>query len=200
MTMNFASVPDRIMKRTRAAGRGGVYTPSDFLDLAVRGAVDQALSRLVKAGKLRRLARGLYDFPKFTQSSACSLLLPTTWRMPWRGRPDRSCRSMERVPQTRWALQRRCPRRAPILPMVHRAALCSASVWSTCDIHHRSTWSLPAARWHRRSGSSPRGVVRPTSHKSPHAVSRRVTRRRSRPRPFWRRHGCGRRLSRSPTQ
>lgn len=62
--MNFASVPDRIMKRTRAAGRGGVYTPSDFLDLAVRGAVDQALSRLVKAGKLRRLARGLYDFPK----------------------------------------------------------------------------------------------------------------------------------------
>jgi hypothetical protein len=59
-----ASVPDRIMKRARAAGRGGVYTPSDFLDVAARAAVDQALSRLVKAGKLRRLARGLYDFPK----------------------------------------------------------------------------------------------------------------------------------------
>ncbi|WP_323011067.1 DUF6088 family protein [Paracoccus sp. (in: a-proteobacteria)] len=52
------------MKRTRAAGRGGVYTPNDFLDVAARAAVDQALSRLVKAGKLRRLARGLYDFPK----------------------------------------------------------------------------------------------------------------------------------------
>ena len=59
-----ASVPDRIMKRARAAGRGGVYTPSDFLDVAARAAVDQALSRLVKTGKLRRLARGLYDFPK----------------------------------------------------------------------------------------------------------------------------------------
>lgn len=58
-----ASVPDRIMKRVQAAGRGGVYTPSDFLDVAARAAVDQALSRLVKAGKLRRLARGLYDFP-----------------------------------------------------------------------------------------------------------------------------------------
>lgn len=58
------SVPDRIMKRARANGRGGVFTPSDFLDLAGRGAVDQALSRLVKAGKLRRLARGLYDYPK----------------------------------------------------------------------------------------------------------------------------------------
>ncbi len=52
------------MKRARAGGRGGVFTPSDFLDLAGRAAVDQALSRLVKGGRLRRLARGLYDFPK----------------------------------------------------------------------------------------------------------------------------------------
>jgi hypothetical protein len=58
------SAPDRIMKRARANGRGGVFTPSDFLDVARRAAVDQALSRLVKGGKLRRLTRGLYDFPK----------------------------------------------------------------------------------------------------------------------------------------
>ncbi len=58
------SVPDRIMQRARAGGRGGVFTPRDFLDIAARAAVDQGLSRLVKNGKLRRLARGLYDFPK----------------------------------------------------------------------------------------------------------------------------------------
>lgn len=52
------------MQRARAGGRGGVFTPSDFLDVAARSTVDQALSRLVKGGKLRRLARGLYDFPK----------------------------------------------------------------------------------------------------------------------------------------
>ncbi|UXN57843.1 type IV toxin-antitoxin system AbiEi family antitoxin domain-containing protein [Phyllobacterium zundukense] len=52
------------MKRARAGGRGGVFTPSDFLDVATRSTVDQALSRLAKNGKLRRLARGLYDFPK----------------------------------------------------------------------------------------------------------------------------------------
>ena len=52
------------MSRPRGIGRGGVFTPSDFLDVAARAAVDQALSRLVKNGKLRRLARGLYDFPK----------------------------------------------------------------------------------------------------------------------------------------
>jgi hypothetical protein len=58
------SVQDQIMKRARSGGRGGVFTPSDFLNIAGRAAVDQALSRLVKSGKLRRLARGLYDFPK----------------------------------------------------------------------------------------------------------------------------------------
>lgn len=52
------------MKRARTGGRGGVFTPSDFLDIAGRAAVDQALSRLAKSGKLRRLARGLYDFPR----------------------------------------------------------------------------------------------------------------------------------------
>lgn len=57
-------VPDRIMRRARATGRGSVFTPTDFLDVAGRAAVDQALSRLVKGGRLRRLARGLYDYPK----------------------------------------------------------------------------------------------------------------------------------------
>ncbi|OUJ07357.1 hypothetical protein HK24_06805 [Gluconobacter sp. DsW_058] len=52
------------MKRVRASGRGSAFTPSDFLTVAVRSSVDQALCRLVKGGQLRRLARGLYDFPK----------------------------------------------------------------------------------------------------------------------------------------
>jgi hypothetical protein len=64
MKTTAASVSDRIMRRARATGRGGVFTPTDFLDVATRAAVDQALSRLVKSGKLRRLARGLYDYPK----------------------------------------------------------------------------------------------------------------------------------------
>jgi len=64
MKATITSVPDQIMKRARTGGRGSVFTPSDFLKVAGRAAVDQALSRLVKNGKLRRLARGLYDFPK----------------------------------------------------------------------------------------------------------------------------------------
>jgi hypothetical protein len=42
-----------------------VFTPSDFLDLGSRAAVDQALSRLARARRLRRVARGLYDYPRF---------------------------------------------------------------------------------------------------------------------------------------
>lgn len=55
---------DRIMKRVRAKGRGWVFTPRHFVDFGTRGAVDVALSRLVKAGDIRRVGRGLYDYPR----------------------------------------------------------------------------------------------------------------------------------------
>jgi hypothetical protein len=41
-----------------------VLTPRDFLQLGTRAAVDQALSRLVKRGELRRLTRGVYQRPQ----------------------------------------------------------------------------------------------------------------------------------------
>lgn len=43
---------------------GKVFTPADFLHLGGRAAVDQALSRLVRQGAIRRLRRGLYDKPR----------------------------------------------------------------------------------------------------------------------------------------
>ena len=54
------TIADKIMKRIRAKGRGKwVCTVRDFLELGGRAAVDQALSRLAKAGNLRRVGRGL---------------------------------------------------------------------------------------------------------------------------------------------
>lgn len=58
------SVDSRIYARVRRLGRGSVFTPGDFLDLGSREAVDVALHRLVKTGRIRRLARGVYDHPK----------------------------------------------------------------------------------------------------------------------------------------
>ena len=62
-----AGIAGKIMKRVRSHGRGKwVGTPKDFLDLGSRAAVDQALSRLVTAGQLRRVGRGLYDMPRIS--------------------------------------------------------------------------------------------------------------------------------------
>ena len=55
---------DKIKRRIIGKGRGAVFTPADFLDLGSRASVDQTLSRLTDQGVIRRLARGIYDYPK----------------------------------------------------------------------------------------------------------------------------------------
>lgn len=62
-----APLAQRLAQRIGRAVRkhpGRVFTPSDFLDLGTPHAVGMALSRMVGAGKLRRVARGLYDVPR----------------------------------------------------------------------------------------------------------------------------------------
>ena len=57
----------QILDRVDRGEPDGVWTPSDFLDLAGRDAVDKTLQRLVKWGSLRRIDRGLYDKPRFNR-------------------------------------------------------------------------------------------------------------------------------------
>lgn len=59
-----SAVADKIIKRVRGKGRGWAFTPKDFLDLGTRASVDMALTRLVQSGHIRRIGRGLYDYPK----------------------------------------------------------------------------------------------------------------------------------------
>lgn len=60
-----APLADKILKRVSARPKGmWVCTPRDFLDLGSRAAVDQALSRLARKGRLRRVGQGLYDMPR----------------------------------------------------------------------------------------------------------------------------------------
>jgi len=69
------SVDLKILQRMQKRGPGAVATPTDFLDLASRTAVGTALSRLVEAGDLRRLSRGVYVYPK--QSKLLGELTPS---------------------------------------------------------------------------------------------------------------------------
>ena len=58
------SIEKKVLHRISDKNRGRVFTPSHFLDLGNRAAIDQALGRLVRAGTIRRLARGFYDYPE----------------------------------------------------------------------------------------------------------------------------------------
>jgi hypothetical protein len=64
--MPAASTPDvkRSILDRIASHAGRAWTPADFADLGPRTAVDKALQRLVAAGALRRIDRGLYDRPR----------------------------------------------------------------------------------------------------------------------------------------
>src|SRR5208283_1654012 len=69
------SIDSRILATIHSRGRGSVFVPADFLDLGSRQAVDIALHRLARKGTIRRLARGVYDFPK--QHPVLGLLSPS---------------------------------------------------------------------------------------------------------------------------
>jgi len=57
-------IKSRISAKISAGSLQSVWTPSDFADLGSRDAVDKAVQRLVAAGDLRRIDRGLYDRPR----------------------------------------------------------------------------------------------------------------------------------------
>lgn len=58
------SLERRLEKHIIRHGRGAVFTPKQFAHTGTTAAVEKALQRLAKAGTIRRLARGLYDYPK----------------------------------------------------------------------------------------------------------------------------------------
>lgn len=64
MTITSQPIDTRILRSLRAAKGGPVFSAKHFGPFGNPAAVRQALSRLVKAGKIRRVRRGLYDLPR----------------------------------------------------------------------------------------------------------------------------------------
>jgi hypothetical protein len=58
------TIEESMLRRVRGRGRGSAVTPTDFLDLGSRAAVDQGLSRLARKNMLTRVSRGVYAFPE----------------------------------------------------------------------------------------------------------------------------------------
>ena len=54
---------NKILSRIYGKKRGQVFTPKDFLDIASHETVRKTLGRLTDAGTIRRLMRGVYEYP-----------------------------------------------------------------------------------------------------------------------------------------
>jgi|SRR3984957_2605947 hypothetical protein len=84
VTMNNGkSTSDSIVRRIRGHGRGWIFTTSEFLDLGAESALKKTLSRLSRDRIIRRLARGIYDYPRVHKK--LGILSPSRgWRTAWR--------------------------------------------------------------------------------------------------------------------
>lgn len=58
---------DKILSRIYGNGRGHAFSQGDFADLGTRSAIDSGLHRLEKRGLIRRVIRGIYDYPRYSE-------------------------------------------------------------------------------------------------------------------------------------
>ena len=58
------TIENKVISRIYGKKRGWVFTKSHFLDLGNPKTIAKILERLVNSGKIRRLTRGLYDYPR----------------------------------------------------------------------------------------------------------------------------------------
>lgn len=61
------SIEDKILSRIYGRGKGYAFSSSDFIDEFSINNIDKALSNLAKTSKIRRVSRGMYDYPKYSK-------------------------------------------------------------------------------------------------------------------------------------
>jgi hypothetical protein len=60
-------VENRVVSRIYGNGRGWAFSPKDFSDLGTRSSLDVALHRLLAKETIRRVIRGIYDYPQYSE-------------------------------------------------------------------------------------------------------------------------------------
>jgi hypothetical protein len=60
-------VEHKVLSRIYGNGRGWAFSQADFADLGSRSAVDSSLFRLEKEEIIRRVIRGVYDYPRYSE-------------------------------------------------------------------------------------------------------------------------------------
>lgn len=62
------SIEDKLVSRIYGSGRGWAFSQADFADLGSRSAIDLALHRREQDGVIRRVIRGIYDYPRHSKA------------------------------------------------------------------------------------------------------------------------------------
>ena len=93
--MSQSSPIEQIRDRIKNSEYGATYVPSDFTDLADYSTVKVGLSRLVESGMLRRVIRGVYEYPEYSDflkavvsPSALKVALALARNYSWTIAPD----------------------------------------------------------------------------------------------------------------
>jgi uncharacterized protein DUF6088 len=61
------TIEQRVVRRIYGNGRGWAFSPKDFSDLGTRSSIDVALHRLLAKETIRRVIRGIYDYPQYSK-------------------------------------------------------------------------------------------------------------------------------------
>ena len=61
------SIENKVISRIYGRGRGWAFTKTDFVAEFGEANIHRAFSSLTKAGKIRRVCRGVYDYPRYSE-------------------------------------------------------------------------------------------------------------------------------------
>ena len=71
------SVEDKILISLKKSGRGVAFSPTRFAHYGSAAAVQKAIERLTDDGKIIRVARGVYSYPKIDTELGLGVIYPT---------------------------------------------------------------------------------------------------------------------------
>lgn len=60
------SIENQVVSRIYGRGRGWAFSKIDFAELGNASALEQALARLARKNTIRRVLRGVYDYPQYS--------------------------------------------------------------------------------------------------------------------------------------
>lgn len=61
------SIKQQILSRIQGRGRGWAFTPNDFIGDFKRWEIDNSFEDLTKENKIRKIMRGVYDYPLYSE-------------------------------------------------------------------------------------------------------------------------------------